>query len=81
MQPPEEIQEADKEYFNNLIERFEQIWYNCYQGRDLGISKSAAFTAFIQVDQTFKLIDYFDNDETIAPRRDDDDEGDEWKTK
>lgn len=66
---------ADKEFFDALLARFEKVWENCFQGKS--ISKSAAFTAFVNVDQTNGLICYFD----CAEEADKLDEGDEWKTK
>lgn len=73
MQHLEEAQ--DKEFFNILLDRFEKVWVNCFQGRS--ISKSAAFTGFINVDRTQALLNYFSEADLI----DDIDEGDEWKTK
>lgn len=74
MQFQDVTREGDSEYFNGLLDRFEKIWQDCFQNRS--ISKSAAFQAFITIDQTSTLIQYFDNEDTL-----DDDEGEPWKTK
>lgn len=67
--------EQNEKFFNNLLNEFENIWEKCFVGR--GISKSAAFTAFTQVNQTAEMIHYF----TCAEETEDKEEGDEWKTK
>lgn len=70
MLTPEE--EYDKKYFDELLNRFESIWNLSFQGRS--ISKSAAFQAFVTIDQTSTLCRFFENEDI-----DEDDE--RWKTK
>jgi hypothetical protein len=62
-------------FFNNLLEEFEVIWANCFVGKS--ISKSAAFNAFVHVNQTSNLMCFFNELENEEPT----DDGDEWKTK
>jgi hypothetical protein len=75
-----ETQEEDEQWWKDRLDRFESVWLTCYMGHDRGISKSAAFQAFMIADQTGLLIQFFENDEQ-QQQRVDDDEGDEWKTK
>lgn len=67
----DEVQEADnKKFFENLLEQFEKNVWPIFEGHS--ISKSAAFTAFVQCNQTYQLIKFFDECEMTE-------EGDEWK--
>lgn len=66
---------ADKEYFDQLLERFEYVWENSFKNKS--ISKSAAFSAFTEVVSTRALMDFFMDQEEAENL----DEGDEWKTK